>query len=367
MKKSLVMLAHEFVAGKHNLEGWYWSEKMDGMRAWWDGGITRGLPASEVPWANCLKHSRFQNEVIATGLWTRYGQPIQAPDWWLDGLPDFCCDGELWMGPKTFQQTVSIVKRLDKSGEWNKINYMVFDVPSIFDLFADRVINETNIKVTMRGCVDWVTNLVVKSDRDLAEYTHMSWTFEQTQHSTQVGRLNAQEFYKSKVFWVPQEKLGATWEARLKDAGDSLAAENAEGIIVRHPGTIWTPERSHDLLKVKRRYDAEAEVIGYIWGRKTNKGSKLLGLMGALIVRDGLGNVFELSGFTDFERILVSDSKTQDEVFKIGEAKAGKVVDDPTVYSREFKIGSKVTYSYRELSDAGIPKEAAYSRISEHG
>ena len=127
-KRELVQLAQTYDSNKHHIAGWYASEKLDGMRAWWDGGITRGLPAATIPFANTAKdHIRLQ-EVICTGLWSRYGHPIQAPDYFINVLPTGVpLDGELYIGPKMFQKTVSIVKKLvPDETEWLNIKYNIF-------------------------------------------------------------------------------------------------------------------------------------------------------------------------------------------------------------------------------------------------
>ena len=33
----------------HQIGGWFVSDKLDGMRAYWDGGTTRGMLAADVP------------------------------------------------------------------------------------------------------------------------------------------------------------------------------------------------------------------------------------------------------------------------------------------------------------------------------
>ena len=48
--------------------GWYMSEKLDGIRAYWDG----------------------------TQFWSKSGKLINLPDSFKEGLPDFHLDGELW-------------------------------------------------------------------------------------------------------------------------------------------------------------------------------------------------------------------------------------------------------------------------------
>src|SRR5918998_891176 len=67
--------------------GWWLSEKLDGVRAYWDG----------------------------RQLLSRLGNMFHAPDWFIDGLPDHPLDGELFLDRKSFQKTVAIVRRQDKS------------------------------------------------------------------------------------------------------------------------------------------------------------------------------------------------------------------------------------------------------------
>ena len=86
-----------------DLKGWWMSEKLDGVRAWWTG----------------------------THFLSRLGNIYHAPDWFIAGLPNVPLDGELWLDRKAFQRTVSIVRRQDKSDHWQQIKYVMFDAPGI--------------------------------------------------------------------------------------------------------------------------------------------------------------------------------------------------------------------------------------------
>ena len=77
--------------------------------------------------------------------------------------------------------------------------------------------------------------------------------------------------------------------------------QGGEGVVIRNPNAIWTPKRHRAILKYKPFQDAEARVVGFTSGRETNKGSRLLGKIGALIV-DYQGKRLELAGLTDAER-----------------------------------------------------------------
>ena len=93
MKQECVQLAQHYKPAKHFIGGWLMSEKLDGFRFIWDGGITRGMRADSISWANTTKD---KTPKYATGLWTRYHKPIYAPKWWLDQLPEIPLDGEGW-------------------------------------------------------------------------------------------------------------------------------------------------------------------------------------------------------------------------------------------------------------------------------
>ena len=90
--------------------GWWLSEKLDGVRAYWDG----------------------------RQFLSRLGNPYHAPSWFTAGLPPIPLDGELWLDRKAFQRTISIVRRHDDTPQWREINYVVFDAPGVRGDFESR-------------------------------------------------------------------------------------------------------------------------------------------------------------------------------------------------------------------------------------
>ena len=91
----------------------YWvSEKLDGVRAYWDG----------------------------SRLITRGGQTIAAPDWFTTGFPSIPLDGELWMGRGTFETLLGTVRRLEPNHDaWRAVRYRVFDLPGMNAPFGERL------------------------------------------------------------------------------------------------------------------------------------------------------------------------------------------------------------------------------------
>jgi len=132
----------------------------------------------------------------------------------------------------------------------------------------------------------------------------------------------------------------------------------AEGIIVRDGQYEWTPKRVHHILKVKPCEDDEAIIVGFLTGEATNKGSKLLGKIGSILM-DWNGVQFKMAGLTDEER-----------EFEVAEmtrwAKANPRTECPEDFQgAHFKIGEMLTFKYMELTDDGVPRSPRYYRKRE--
>lgn len=91
----------------------YWvSEKLDGVRAFWDG-----------------------KQLISRG-----GQLIAAPAWFVAHFPTQKLDGELWLGRNAFAETLSIVsKATPVDSEWQQLGYYIFELPDAPGNFSERI------------------------------------------------------------------------------------------------------------------------------------------------------------------------------------------------------------------------------------
>ncbi|QQL44112.1 DNA ligase [Sulfuriroseicoccus oceanibius] len=93
----------------------YWvSEKLDGVRAFWDG----------------------------TKLRSRQGNVIHAPQWFIEGLPEnVVMDGELWAGRGKFELVSGTVRReVPEDEAWRAVRYCIFDLPEHGGIFDERVV-----------------------------------------------------------------------------------------------------------------------------------------------------------------------------------------------------------------------------------
>jgi DNA ligase 1 len=105
-----VLLARNAPAGI-DPRGYLVSEKLDGVRALWDGNTLR----------------------------FRSGRAIAAPTWFTAKLPATALDGELWLGRGQFDALSGMVRKaLPVDAEWQQVKYMLFELPQGAGTFAQR-------------------------------------------------------------------------------------------------------------------------------------------------------------------------------------------------------------------------------------
>ena len=84
-----------------NVSSWYMSEKLDGVRAYWDG----------------------------KNLISRSGKVFASPKFFTDKFPKYKLDGELWSKQRDFSNIISIVNQKIPHNRWKNLTYNIFEVP----------------------------------------------------------------------------------------------------------------------------------------------------------------------------------------------------------------------------------------------
>lgn len=235
--------------------GFLVSEKLDGVRAHWDG----------------------------RRLCTRGGLEIAAPDAFLRRLPARPLDGELWLGRGRFEAVSGLVRRqVPDEAAWRALRYMVFELPGAPGGFAERAA----VLQHVAAAADW-------------------------------PGLQAVPQFELENRKALQQRLAA------------VVAAGGEGLMLHLASAPYVTGRSPVLRKLKPLHDAEAVVLEVLPGR-----GRLAGRMGALRVQTPQGRQFLLgTGFSDAER------------------------DAPPA------PGAVLTYTYRGLTDNGLPRFASFLRL----
>jgi DNA ligase-1 len=218
------LLLAEVLRGDVDVTRYWVSEKLDGARAAWDGHTLR----------------------------FRSGRQVNAPDWFLAGLPPEPLDGELWIGRGRFDELSGIVRRKQARDEdWRRVKYMIFEQPDGAGSFSERI----------------------EHIRSIVASAGVPW-------------LQAVEQFRVADRPALQAKL------------DEVVAGRGEGLMLHRADAPYITGRNDALLKLKPLLDTEATVIAHLPGQ-----GRLSGMMGALRVETAAGVRFEIgTGFSDAVR-----------------------------------------------------------------
>lgn len=121
------LLLAETVRSDTDVTRYLVSEKLDGVRAFWDG----------------------------RALVSRGGHVINAPAWFVEHFPARALDGELWAGRGQFERTSATVRRqTPDDAEWRQLRYMVFELPQAEGDFRERV--QAMQKIVSEAALPWL-------------------------------------------------------------------------------------------------------------------------------------------------------------------------------------------------------------------
>lgn len=184
-----------------------------------------------------------------------------------------------------------------------------------------------------RGQFDQLS-AAVRRDMPLdAEWRNIRYQIFELPNATGTFEIRAKRISEIvKAANLPQ--LKAVVQFRVKDEAEineklkQVLKNGGEGLMLHRADALYETGRSPDLLKLKPLFDAEATVVGYTAGK-----GKYAGKLGALLVETSEGVRFKLgTGFTDVQR------------------------ENPP------KIGSIITYTYKDVTKNGKPKFASFLR-----
>jgi DNA ligase-1 len=120
-----------------NVTSWYMSEKLDGVRAYWDG----------------------------KKLISRSGKVFATPAFFVKEFPKDELDGELWSKRGDFSNISSIVNRKNPHLRWSELTYNIFEVPNAEGNLLQRLKNVQNSKY-----IKLISQIKVKNQKHLDEF-----------------------------------------------------------------------------------------------------------------------------------------------------------------------------------------------------
>ncbi|GIU43048.1 ATP-dependent DNA ligase [Shewanella sairae] len=211
--KPLIQLATTASSPISNVSDYLISEKLDGVRGYWDG----------------------------KNLYSRSGRIIAAPDWFVQHFPKYPLDGELWIKRGAFEQVSAIIRKTKATDtEWSRVLFMVFDLPTETTPFASRykkAENElTGVSAYLQVIKQYSLTTTGVLDADLQAIIELGGEGLMLHKKTafyQAGR--SQDIVKLKPFYDAEAVVIAHNEGKGKFSGmlGALVVENQDGKVFK--------------------------------------------------------------------------------------------------------------------------------------
>ena len=254
MSQLKFMLAKDFVKGKHDVQGWFMSEKFDGYRA-------------------CYSYKDKQ-------FYSRQNKPFNAPQWFIEAMPPRLVDGELWIGRNMFQEMGVVRKKVPIDEEWLNVTFQVYDMPEEPGTFKERI----------------------KELKRIVKLTKERWITRRKNFPYPFNKLDCPV--------VVAEQIPLKNDAHMTSVYQDIIKNGGEGIMLKDPESSYEGKRSSSLLKYKPNFDEEAIIIDYKPGQ-----GKYSGMLGGFICKP-LINHDSYSSIDEDEDHIFAISGMDDEVRK---------------------------------------------------
>lgn len=328
-----------------SLQGYVVSEKLDGVRALWDGVVLK----------------------------SRSGKAFSPPKCWVENLPDFALDGELFIARGKFEEVLSVVSRGDsqceecKCEEWSKVGYFIFDVP------------QANQKTNAKSSADSSTESSAKSYTLLERLALLeSWLENRANKANQAKTTKAKNSAdldnpkdgKNPILHIiPQESVPS--QEALQKKLKEVEKLGGEGLVIRKNNAPYERFRTTNAMKLKSYSDTECVVVAHNQGK-----GKFSNALGSLTCES---LPLDFATTKSAKNTKNADSAPPNNIADSTDSAQSTPLTFPT-HSRKirFKIGSgfsdkdratpppigtTITYKYYGLTKNGLPRFPVFLRV----
>lgn len=337
-----------------SLQGYVVSEKLDGIRALWDGA----------------------------NLKSRSGKAFSPPKCWVENLPDFALDGELFIARGKFEEVLSVVSKGDsqceecKCEEWSKVGYFIFDVPQ----------EKSNAKSSADSSTDFSAKSYTLLERlalleswleNRSNQTNKASQAKTTKAKNSADLDSAKESKNPILRIIPQESVSSleALQAKLKE----VEKLGGEGLVIRKNNAPYERFRTTNAMKLKSYSDTECVVVAHNQGKgkfshalgsltceslpldfattKITKGAKNADSALLTSIDSAQPNKIKDSTNSTQSTPLTFHTHSRKIRFKIGSGFSDKDRASPP------PIGTIITYKYYGLTKKGLPRFPVFLRV----
>ena len=332
-KQEFGQLSHYWSGSVESLVGKFGSRKYNGFSLLWDGGVTRGMLATDVPW---YYKGADRSDVVSTGLWSlgRNNKPkvVRAPELWLNTLPlGVPLHGELWNNDDLEYIKKHARTHTPRWAHWSRMQFLVFGVKPY--------------------CM-WEGIKQIATDEELS----MCWPAHSQETYLSVLRTSYltkdpyddEERSNQPIRLVRQTKLNSL--TQVLDMFTEYESTTWEGLMFANLNMPYETQRSYNCLKYKPKLEMEGTVTGYEEG----KTGKNIGKVGAIEV-----------AFVWDEKIESIHGGRKSFVGQAVSLCISGLNDEErewSVVTTKYPVGSTLSFTFLNVSSNGIPQSSMIDR-----
>ena len=273
--------------GRHPPIGWFISEKFDGYRA------------------------RYDNE--NRSFVSRAQKTFNAPEWYKDAmLSTHNLDGELWISRDNFTDMGIVRRKTPDPLDWVTIKYVVYDLP--------------NEKAPFHKRLSILKELIVQNK--------IRWE--------KIRETLPEPYSKLDCPLIMAHQKVIKTMSQFEKVYNGITNSGGEGVMIKHPESVYEDKRSNYLLKYKPDFDAEAIIVEYKTGN-----NKYDGMLGSFICKP-LINMGNYHIIDENENHKFSISGMDDSI--------------RASYKATHPVGTIISYIHSGIVSSGKPRFARYTR-----
>ena len=175
---------------------------------------------------------------------------FNSPEWFKSSMPHEHLDGELWISRDKFEEMGVVRKKVPIDDEWLSIKYMVYDLPTLNEPF----------------------NVRSNKLRQIVKENNKRWEIFRMTLDKKFHKLKCPLQFAKQIIIKNVDHMDEYYKTVIDKGG--------EGIMLKHPDSMYDGKRSDWLLKVKPSFEDEAIIVDYTEGK-----GKYQGLLGGFVCK----------------------------------------------------------------------------------
>jgi len=222
-------------------------DNVGGIRCFWDGGLSSGMATEQIPWASILKTKgkkwKERIRTFATGRWSKYGNPILAPESFSKNIPPFSC--EAFLHHEDFYRCRQMTTSDHETEDFNELSFIAFSAAPIGDFTRTGLVSTSNTYIDFDQ--EEIKKWLIKHLDDKISFLTKGTDFEAKMFAILSWEGWTRNAYVMKHIILPNEPIDC--KVQMSVELQKIIDKGGKGAYFRNPMSAWTPCKTDNFLR----------------------------------------------------------------------------------------------------------------------